>query len=192
MKPATKVLSTIFGILMVIVGLYCMFTPVDTYMVIGWAVGISMLADAIGRFAIWWAARKLHISDSWMLFAAIFSLVCGVLVLSYPALQNDINLFIAYYIAAWLVAQGIVTIVRAWKVRELHVSLNTQMVGTHWYVPFIIGILLIVLGVLSCMNPNIIAASIGLFIGLGIAISGANIIAIATVLPTIGIVEVEE
>lgn len=42
------------------------------------------------------------------------------------------------------------------------------------------------------MNPNIIAASIGLFIGLCIVISGANIITIATVLPTIEIVEVEE
>ena len=175
-----KVLNVIFGILMIIGGLYCLFTPGLTYLTLGWVVGFSMVFDAVGRFVGWWQGRKDGAADGWMLVSAILSAVFGFFILNSAALQLGVDVFIAYYAAIWLVIHGIIAIVMAFKIRRLHKEWNTKKLGTHWYLPLCIGILICLFGVLSLLNPAIIATSIGIFIGLGIISTGANMITQAT------------
>ena len=54
-----KVLSVFFGTLMIIVGVYCFFTPVETSAVIPLVLGIVMIADGIGRIATWFDIRDI-------------------------------------------------------------------------------------------------------------------------------------
>ena len=180
MKTFAKVLSVIAGILMIIGGLYCLFNPGATYLSIGYVVGFSMIMDAVGAFAVWHQARKVGFADGWMLTSAILSAVLGFFVLNSAVLQLGIDAFIVYYIAAWLVIHGIVVIVGAWRIRRMHKDWNTKMLGTHWYAPLLIGILLCVFGVLSFLKPVLLASTIGVFIGLGIISAGANMITLAT------------
>ena len=180
MSKIGKIFAVIFGIIMIASGLYCLFTPIDTYLVIGWVIGFDLLLDAIARFVAWNDERKANVPDTLMLVSAILSLVCGILILAYPALQLGIDAFIAYYVAIWFVIEGIILIVRSAKIHKFHKSWNTSLLGTRWYLPLILGILMIIFGVLSCMNPAIIAASMGLFIGLGIIFSGAGLITLVT------------
>ena len=177
---AARVFSVILGVLMIVGGLFCSFTPGLTYLTLGWLVGFSMIFDAIGRFVGWWRARKVGEADGWMLVGAILSAVFGFFVVNNAALQLGVNVFIAYYAAIWLLIRGIIVICIAWKIRRLHKEWDTKMLGTHWYLPLIIGILTTLFGILSLMNPVIIAAGIGVFIGLGIISSGANMITQAT------------
>ena len=179
MKTA-RLLSLIFGLCMIVTGLYCVATPTQTFMMLGWLVGFSMLFDAIGRLVFWWEARKEGMADGLTLASAILSGVFAVLVLSSETLQIGIDLYIAYFIAIWLVANSIITIARAWKVRKFHKNWNTQLIGTHWYLPLAIGILQCLFGMLCVMNPQIVTATVGIFMGLGVVASGANIISVAT------------
>ena len=55
---ARKVLTIILGIVMVLTGIYCIFTPAATYMTLGWVIGFSMLLDAVGKICAWAEARK--------------------------------------------------------------------------------------------------------------------------------------
>ena len=178
MKTVAKVLSIVLGILMIISGFYCLFTPDMTYLMVGYVVGLSMVFDAIGRFVYWWQAKKEG-ADGWMLTGAILSAVFGFFILNSSALQLAIDNFIVYYIAIWLVFNGIIVIVRAWKIRRFHKDWDTKLLGKHWYTPLCIGILLCVFGILSLLNPTIIASAIGIFIGLGIISAGANMITLA-------------
>ena len=179
MKTVAKVLSIILGILMIISGLYCLFTPGLTYLMVGYIVGLSMVFDAIGRFVYWCQAKKEGQADGWMLIGAILSAVFGFFVLNSAALQLGVDAFIAYYIAIWLVCYGIIVIIRAWKIRRVHKNWDTKMLGKHWYTPLCLGILLCVFGILSLLNPTIIASAIGIYIGLGIISAGANMITLA-------------
>ena len=43
-----------------------------------------------------------------------------------------------------------------------------------------IGILMCIFAILSLMNPRVIMASIGIFIGLGVITAGANMITLAS------------
>ena len=180
MKAFAKVLYVILGILMMIAGFYCLFTPSDTYMaVFGYAVGLSMVIDSVGLFIYWFENRKTGYADGWTLTAAVLSAVLGFFVLNNTALQLAIDAFIAYYIAVWLVLRGILVIVHAWKIRKLHKNWDTKMLGRRWYLPLCIGILMCCFGILCCFMPSVMTTSLGIFIGLGIIATGADIISLA-------------
>ena len=177
---AAKVLAVILGIFMIIGGLYCLFSPGLTYLTIGYVVGMCMVIDAVGGFINWHEAKKSGEADGWMLTSAILSAVFGFFVLNDSVLQLGIDVFIVYYIAIWLVCRGVVVIVHAFKIRRLHKNWNTKKLGTQWYLPLCLGILLCVFGILSMFNPAVLASTIGVFISLGIISAGANMITVAT------------
>lgn len=180
MSKATKILSIILGAIMIVTGVICLFTPGQTYLVVGYMVGIAMICDAIGRFITWWELRKVRRAEGWLLACSIISAFIGFFILNSSALQLGIDAFIAYYIAIWLIFDGILVAMRSFKVRKFHKNWDTVSLGSRWYVPFIFGILMIVFGVLCCFNPVIMASLIGIFIGLGIICAGANLITMAS------------
>ena len=180
MKTFVKVLSVIFGILLVACGIYCMFTPITTSLVMGCVIGLTMVIDSIGRFVNWGEAKKEGVADGWMLTGAILSALFGFFILNSAILQVGIDAFIIYYIAIWLVLNGIIGIVRAFKIRGLHKALDTKVLGTKWYLHLITGILVLIFGILCLFNPVIVASIIGIFIGLGIIFTGASLITLAT------------
>ena len=182
MKKVAKVLTFILGIFVVIGGISCIFSPMQTFLTIGYIVGFSMILDAVACFVIWWQETKEGNADGWMLVGAILSAVFGFFVVKNEQLQLGLDFFIVYYIAAWMVCRGIVVIVRANKVRKLHKNWDTKKIGAHWYLPLIIGILMILFGVLSMINPQALASTLGVFIGLGVVCAGADLITFATML----------
>ena len=98
MKTFGKVMLIIFGfgVIMIIGGIICLFSPQDTYMVLGYVVGVSMIFDAIGGFFEYGAARGVVKGSGWILASAITSLVFGFFVINSEALQLGIDVFIAW------------------------------------------------------------------------------------------------
>ena len=179
MKTVTKILLIILGILMVVTGIMCLFSPQDTYLMLGYVVGISMIFDAIGGFFEYGEVKGKVQGSGWILAAAIISLVFGFFVINSTALQLSLDVFIAYYVAAWLVLRGIIFIVHTCKRRKIHNDWNTQIIGTHFWLPLILGILIIVFGILCVFKPMITVTVIGVFMGIGIILSGGSMIALA-------------
>ncbi len=180
MSIVSKVILIVFGVSMIGGGLYCLFTPELTYLTVGFIVGLSMVFDAVGGFLIWWQQRKIEgQGNGWLLTSAILSAVFGFFILNNAALQLSLDVFIVYYIAIWLLIHGIIVAIRSFKIRQLRNDPDTANLGKRWYIPLIFGILLCVFGVLSLLNPSIIASTIGIFIGLGIISAGANMISLA-------------
>ena len=180
MSKVAKVFLVIFGILMIIGGISCMFTPVYMTLVLGYVVGLSMVFDAVARFIYWWQEKEKGLADGWMLTGAILSAVFGFFILNSAVLQLGIDVFIVYYIACWLVLRGIFAMIQAFKMRRVHKNMDTVLVGTRWYIPLCIGILSCVFGILCLFKPVIMASVIGVFIGLGIICTGAEMITLAT------------
>ena len=180
MKTITKILVVILGVFMIVGGIACLFSPVSTSLAIGYVVGLSMVFDAIGRFIEWWEMKKIGLADGWMLACAILSSIFGFFILNSSILQYSVDVFLAYYAACWLVILGIFIITRAFQLRKLHKNWGTVKLGTRWYLPLCCGILIAVFGILCLFKPIVMASVVGIFIGLGIIVSGANLITIAT------------
>ena len=178
MNKVTKVLLTILGILIIIGGFYCLFSPGITYLAIGYVIGIVMVVDAIGRFIEYANEKKTGTADGWMLAGAIISIMFGFFILSSAVMQIGLDIFIAYFAAFWILIEGIVTIIRSFRMRKLDKALG-EKTGTNIVLPVIFGILLIIFGILCILNPLIIMATIGIFLGIAIIITGIQLIVIA-------------
>ena len=106
MKGITRVLLIICGVATCISGLYCMFYPGQTYSMVGYCVGVSMILDAVGNFSLWWELRKAGADELMLLFGAILSAVFGFFVINNEVLQAGIDLYIIYYLAIWMIIRG--------------------------------------------------------------------------------------
>ena len=175
-----KICSVAIGILMVVTGLYCIFNPEITYLGIGYAIGISMMLDAIGRFYAWWQFQREGQADGWILVGGILSAVFGIVLITDAAAQLSVDVFIAYMAAVWILIHAVITVIRSLRTRKLHRTLETRFVGKHWWLGMFIGILMCIFAILSLMNPGVIMASIGIFIGLGVITAGVNMIMLAS------------
>ena len=174
-----KVLSVILGVLMIVGGLYCLFNPALTYLGIGYVIGVVMLLDAIARIHAWWQYRKSGDADGWMLAGGILSCIFGLVLIVDAAAQLSVDVFIAYMVGIWILIRACITIIRAFRARKFHKTFETNFIGKNWWIRAIIGALMCVFAILSLMNPSMIMAAIGTFIGLGIIVAGCETITIA-------------
>lgn len=176
---ASNVIAIILGIIVVIGGIYCLMTPGITYLSLAWLLGLVMVVDGIANIVTWFQLRKDGYSNGWALAAAVVSVVLGVVVLCSFAVQMAVDLFIAYMLAAWLIVSGIARILFGWRMRTLHKKMDTQIIGKNWWAAFVLGILLVIVGVLSLVNPTALMLATGMMIGLAIIIAGVSVIALA-------------
>ena len=172
-----KALSIILGAILLIGGIFCFFTPVQTYSTLSWLIGLAMVVDGVGDIVMWNGRRKLGLADGWTLFGAIVSIVLGVILLGSFVARFAVDLFIAYLIAAWLVIGGITRIMAAFRIREFNRFSGYSSIGSNWVVLLVLGILIVILGVLCFFNPLSVMAGVGVMIGIAIICVGVDLIA---------------
>ncbi|MBQ9043488.1 MAG: DUF308 domain-containing protein [Eggerthellaceae bacterium] len=167
-----KVVTIILGVLLALGGLYCMFTPIATYSTIAWLIGIAMIVEGVGSIITWNDRRKLGQASGLMLAEAIISIVLGVFLLGSFVLQFSVDLFIAYFIAIWLVIAGIARIVAAVNARNS----QDQQTASGWVGHIVLGVLIILLGILCIINPLSVMAGVGMMLGISIVVVGVDLV----------------
>lgn len=170
-----KGVGVIFGIVLVAGGIYCLLTPVETFEVIGWLIGLAMLVEGVSSALTWNERRKYGFADGWTLIGAIASIALGVVVLGSLALQFAIDTFLAYLVAAWLALGGIARIAAAIGLRKAYQE--GSMFGSNWPLLMLLGILVVIMGVVCFIHPMIAMAGVGMILGASIIITGCSIIA---------------
>lgn len=175
-----KISSVVLGSLMILAGIYCILNPDITGLAIGYIIGVSMIVDAFGRIHAWFQLKKEGQADGWLLASGILSALFGIILIADVAAQLYVDMFIAYIAATWIMVQAIITIIRALKIRKFHKVLDTRYLGKHWWLGLITGILLVIMSVLCFVHPGIVINSMGILIGLGVIVAGANLITLVT------------
>ena len=176
---ASRVITIILGFFMIIAGFYCLFNPAITYLTLGYVIGVTMIFDAIGGLIFWNERKKKGLSDGWALVGAIASLVFGIVLIGSAALQLLMDMAIIYLVAIWLVVIGVIRIFLANKLRKTKDAQVAELLGRHWLLLMIAGILLVICGILSFMDPTGLIVALGIHFGLNVIIVGANMIAAA-------------
>ncbi|MBQ9001144.1 MAG: DUF308 domain-containing protein [Eggerthellaceae bacterium] len=167
-----KVITIILGGLLVVGGIYCVFSPVATYSAISWLIGLSMVVEGVGGIITWSDRRKLGLANGWTLAGAIISILLGVFLLGSFLMRFAVDMFIAYLIAIWLVVAGVTRIVAAIAVRNSEGAAGAK----GWIGQVVLGVLIVILGILCIFNPLSIWAGVGLMLGLSIVLVGIGTI----------------
>jgi len=175
----SNILAILFGVFIVIGGVYCLMSPAATYMAQAWLLGFVMVADGIASIVTWFQLRKHGYSNGWALFGAIISIIFGVVLLGSFAAQFAVDMFFAYMIAAWLIVTGIMRIGYSLQMRKLTQNIQPQPIGERWWFSLIVGILVVIVGIMCLFNPMIAVVSVGMLIGISVIIVGVSVIALA-------------
>ena len=131
-----KVVSVILGVLMIIAGVYCFFTPVETSTVIPFVLGIVMIGDGIGRIVTWYDIRDIVRQSAWVLVSAVVSLIFGLMLAFSPVLQMSVGVFVILLTGWWILALGIIRIVHAFHLLKIKRESDGfgfgEMIGSNW------------------------------------------------------------
>ena len=171
-----KAITIVFGIMILIGGVYCMFAPIETYSTLSWLIGAAMIFEGVGNALSWNARRKLGLADGWTLAGAIVSIALGIFLLGSFAMQYAVDLFIAYIIAIWLVIGGITRIAASIGIRNFQNEMSPGPSPFNWVALLCLGILIVILGVLCIFNPTSVMVGVGFLLGLAIVFVGAGLV----------------
>ena len=159
-----KIAAIIFGVLLIIGGVYCLMYPVATFGALGWLIAIAMFVEGVGSALTWKERRRYGLADGWTLAGAIVSILLGIGVLCSVAMQMALDTFLAYLIAAWLVFGGIARIMGGIKLNSIR-SWGVRVKVQNWWLLVVAGILLVIMGIVCFIHPMIAMASVGMIMG---------------------------
>lgn len=163
------IVSIIFGILSIICGMLCMFTPLTTFLATGHLISIMLALYAI--VGIVNAIRKR--AGVLEIILSALSIILCIVSLFMPGSALVFNSLMLALASAWILAHGIISIILAIQVRKTNHS---------WFLGLISGILGVILGVYSILHPQMLALSAGMLIGFHFIETGINMIVLGTVI----------
>lgn len=166
------VLSVIFGIILIIGGFSCMFTPLATLLATGYIVGIMMLI--YGIIGIARGFRKE--ADTLEVVLAVLAVIVGLVSMFRPGTSVVFDSIMIFVFSAWILLQGIGSIVMAIRARND---------GGLWILGLISGILGVALGIYSFLHPTLAAVAVGILIGFYFVETGINMIVLSSVIDRI-------
>ena len=146
------VVSIILGILLVIGGFSCLFTPLATFLSAGHFITILLLVYGVLGI-VRFCTKK---AGGLEFFVSILAVIAGVVALTRPGRELVNDRLLLYIIASWLFVQGAVSIILAIQARH-------ERRGWFWGV--IVGILGVLAGVYSFAHPILTAVTAGVLIG---------------------------
>ena len=163
------IFSIILGILMIIGGFACMFTPLTTYFSTGYFMSIMLLFFGIAGLIRCFMKK----SNTLEIVVSVMAIAVGLISLFIPGTTLVFDTMMLYMTAAWFVVQGIVSIVLAFKLKKT---------DDLWFVGLIAGILGVIVGVYSFLHPSMLAVSSGMLIGFYFIEAGIDTIVLSTVI----------
>lgn len=162
MKTLINVLWGISAAVLVTLGIYFIFNPGVAIVSLVYWLGFSVLLNGIFSIAQYFQVKKAA-GSGWILFDGIVSTLFGVLLLF-----TNVFVFIAaslpLFFGIWIGIKGIFGIIQSNDLRKFGMEL--------WYLPLIIGIIGILLGVLALFQPMFAIVAIAVMVGLHLVTSG--------------------
>ncbi len=161
------VLSIVAGVLLIIFGFSCLFTPLATFLSAGILVGIMFLVYGVAGIVRSFS-HKAEILE-WIL--NILAVAVGLIAMFRPGGTLVIDHIILIIIAIWFLVQGLI---------QITMSFREKAQNPNWYWGLIAGILGILVGILCFVNPAIPAVTVGILISFFFIESGFSLVTLGT------------
>lgn len=169
-----SVVCVILGIIMIIGGIACFFTPIATALAAGYIIGILLLV--FGIFGIIKAITDKGDALDWVL--SILAIIVGIFSVVRPNIvyvgsdgSLQVDSLLVYVFIIFFLIEGVIQICIAFK---------SKAVNPNWYVNLIAGIICVVVGIIFLARPMVAAVTIGFLVAFIFFSAGASLIALGT------------
>ena len=166
-----SILLIILGILLILCGVSCIFTPILTFMQTGIILMILLLVYGIAGIVKAVAQKEYGLNFAF----SILSVILGIIIMVVPGMDILTDGVLIYMMACWFILQGIVSIALSVKFRGING-------GKKWIWGIVFGAVGILLGIYSVFHPLLLAFTTGILIGVYFVVSGINMIVISSAL----------
>jgi len=121
--------------------------------------------------------------SAWVLVSAVVSLLFGLMLAFSPVLQMSVGVFVILLTGWWLLALGIIRIIHAFHLLKIKRDSDGfglgEMIGSNWWIAFVLGLLLTIFGIIVILNPMLGLGVIGVLVGCSVITAGINLIFLA-------------
>ena len=180
-----KILVILLGIILIAGGVFCLFTPLQTYLSTGYVVGVLVLCDAIASIFAWFDAKQYVNISGWYLFGAILSAIFGIAVIMNVNMQFAVDMAIIYLVCAWIIALAVVRTVLAVRIKQVNDALPENYKNLRWLGLILFSILMIAFAIICMIQPGIMSVILGTLISCAIITNGVSLITLASYMPTV-------
>lgn len=165
-----RILNIISGVLLIVVGIYCLCNQDVAAMTAGVMVGVFMLISGVIEIIVFASTSGLLFGSGWLLLDGVLTVILSLFLLFN---QWFTLLSLPLLFTLWLLFSGISRFVSAFDLRAMGVR------GWGWVLA--VGILLMVAGFICMMDPWVSVAAIGLTVGLAFLLEGVSSIVYACI-----------
>lgn len=163
-----KIFTIIFGVLIAICGLSCIFTPLVTFLEAGYFLVILLFV--YGTVGI---IRSVSDKTYGIDFVFdILSIILGIVILVVPGLKLMTDGMLIYMMAFWFMLQGAINIFQSFRQKKVAKGLG-------WVWTLALGILGVLVGIYSVVHPMLLALTFGILVGIYFIESGISMIVMA-------------
>ena len=151
----------ITAILLIALGVVCMFNPGASFASAAWLMGLFILCSGISSLIFGLRAQRFLPNAGSTTLLAVFQIVVG-LMLSCSLLASEAALVAVF--SMWVLFEGVSLAV---------LSLDYKRAGYNkWWLMTLLGVCSILFGFLALRNPGETGAFLGILLGIGILANG--------------------
>ena len=158
------VIPILFGVLLILGGISCLFTPLATFLSTGYFLAILLLVYGVGGLIR--AVRRKAVPEG---IVSGLAILVGLLAILRPGSRLVFDSMLLAFMACWFLLQGILSVV---------VSVKTRAENKWWVLTLLAGVLGILLGLYSFAHPVATALTAGLLLGFYFLQAGFDLIAL--------------
>ena len=172
--------TTLLGVLLIMSGIFCLLSPVETSTIIPYVIGIALTVTGIGKVMRWADERKYYGQSRWSLAGAVVTLAFGILLVLSPTLQLSMGASVIMLIGCWITIMGILRIIHAFRLRKVNTYIDFfgRPVSNDWYMALVPGIAMAVIGVVNVLHPAVGLGMIGALVGILMIAGGSTLLSV--------------
>ena len=165
-----RVLNIVSGVLLILIGIYCLCNQDIAAATAGLMVGIFMLVSGIMEIVVFAATSRLLMGSGWLLLDGVLTVI-----LSLFLLFNEwfTMLSLPFLFTLWLLFSGISRFASAFDLKALGVR--------KWGWVLAVGIILVIAGFICMMDPWVSITAVGMTVGLVFLLEGVSSIIYACI-----------
>lgn len=163
-----KVFTIIAGVLLIVAGFFCLFSPGITFLSMGWLLGLMLLISGISLVIDYIALRGSGLVGGLDLVFGLIGAVLGVVLLANQGMRFATEMMMLVMLGIWMVVGGIIRIVQAIRARSLP--------GSLWRWTLFLGILMVLVGVYSFFQPLAGIFGIAWLFGFYLLLAGMDLV----------------
>jgi uncharacterized membrane protein HdeD (DUF308 family) len=161
MEKSTKIWLVISGIILVVLGVFCIAKPGGTLITSAWLIGCFTLISGISKLIFTFRTQRFLPNSASRFLSALLQIFIGCFFL-FDLLETAVAIPVVF--SLWIMFEGIIIAIQSFDYKKVGFG--------QWWAMLILGIAGAILGIYGMINPVFSGTIISTLIGLGIIAFG--------------------